>query len=323
MRNTTIGENQDFPATLYIRCYDGWMFGHLSPSFAGDVLLDMEVPPAILRCPIPTNYVSPMCTPPMGGEKKRSWRDKKLRLWHPGPRHGALQDASLEKKVRQALYRRLNADTGILAGVDIFLKETLNAVHHTRERVVEYGFAFRNISIDPPAQILIAGGARSPLSYMLSSLGYEVTVVDLDPYGLSHPNLNAITADLRTLPFIDGAFDVILCVSVIEHVGHSDGGGEGYPESSALKEFGRVLQYDGQLVLTTPIADEAALLNNGRVYDIERFQSALPELFEISNLQIYSRTDEIWQPSDKDNLSPFDGYSISNVLCTRLILENL
>lgn len=74
------------------------------------------------------------------------------------------------------------------------------------------------------------------------------------PYARVFPHRRYITADLATradarcdvagLPFRDGAFDLVLCTEVLEHVPDPD---------VALDELRRVLRPIGTLVLTTPL----------------------------------------------------------------------
>jgi SAM-dependent methyltransferase len=54
-----------------------------------------------------------------------------------------------------------------------------------------------------------------------------------------------IMADAYRLPFGDGAFDVVLCTEVLEHL---------HTPAAALAEMYRVLRPDGKLLLTTPFA---------------------------------------------------------------------
>jgi SAM-dependent methyltransferase len=60
------------------------------------------------------------------------------------------------------------------------------------------------------------------------------------------PNEHAhVLADAYRLPFDDGAFDVVLCAEVLEHM---------HTPALALAEMSRVLKAGGRLLLTTPFA---------------------------------------------------------------------
>jgi SAM-dependent methyltransferase len=84
--------------------------------------------------------------------------------------------------------------------------------------------------------LLAAAGARS------------ATGVDLDERTIAHaegrhPGAKFVRADVRQLPFEDGAFDLVVSFETIEHVRD--------PEA-VLDEFRRVLADDGLLIVSTP-----------------------------------------------------------------------
>ena len=77
------------------------------------------------------------------------------------------------------------------------------------------------------------------------------------------PALDLRVADARALPFADGTFDAIACVSVIEHVA-----GDG--DSVAMAEMWRVLRPGGVLHLTTNVAARAGQVRTAQpVYGLE------------------------------------------------------
>jgi SAM-dependent methyltransferase len=81
------------------------------------------------------------------------------------------------------------------------------------------------------------------------------TAIDLLPEEIAiwralDPDLDLGVADARALPFGDGSFDAIACVSVIEHVA-----GEG--DATAMAEMWRVLRPGGVLHLTTNVSARA------------------------------------------------------------------
>jgi SAM-dependent methyltransferase len=78
------------------------------------------------------------------------------------------------------------------------------------------------------------------------------TAIDLLPGEIAiwqalDPWLDLAVADARTLPYPDGSFDAVACVSVIEHVA-----GDG--DTAAMAEMWRVLRPGGVLRLTTNVS---------------------------------------------------------------------
>jgi SAM-dependent methyltransferase len=114
--------------------------------------------------------------------------------------------------------------------------------------------------------------------------------------------------DIRKTSYRDSFFDLIFCISTIEHIGRDN---DSYTsESSILEEEGdfkainemrRILAPKGKLVLTVPF---------GKAYDYGWFvqydDSRLQKLIKYSGLEVleedYFRYDEGWMEAGKDEL---------------------
>jgi ADP-heptose:LPS heptosyltransferase len=108
-------------------------------------------------------------------------------------------------------------------------------------------------------RILDAGGGRGALAFHLATLGHEVEVIDRDflwDHGgdeeierrfmqATPPNLRARHGGLHNLPVADESVDVVVCISVVEHLRE---------KATVLRELMRVLRPGGLLVLTFDIA---------------------------------------------------------------------
>lgn len=127
---------------------------------------------------------------------------------------------------------------------------------HQWSRQWEYPYAWERITSlardrRERLRVLDAGSGITFFPYTMNeSLGVEVVCVDGDDsLGATHRVLRERTgalvefvgADLRKLPQPDDHFDVIYCLSVLEHT-------QGYPE--ILLELRRVLRPGGTLVVT-------------------------------------------------------------------------
>ena len=137
---------------------------------------------------------------------------------------------------------------GLLAGV-------------TSERIAEYGFVARNLmSPRKRARILDIGSAGSELVQAISGFGSRWQVVGID---LAESGCDA-RVDARHAAFQDEAFDQVISVSTIEHVGlpHGDENGD----AKAMQEILRVLKRRGSAIVTVPYGKEGRRPEH-RVYD--------------------------------------------------------
>lgn len=83
----------------------------------------------------------------------------------------------------------------------------------------------------------------------LHRMGCRVNGVDVAPKTVAeacrrNPELHAVAADIRSLPFADGTFDVVYSGSTLDHF---DAAGE---IDRAIREIRRVLRPSGRLILT-------------------------------------------------------------------------
>jgi SAM-dependent methyltransferase len=82
-----------------------------------------------------------------------------------------------------------------------------------------------------------------PFTKELAQPGRTAVGVDLATFASDHGSALGCRADLHALPFPDAVFDVVISMSVVEHLAN--------PEQ-AFREFGRVLRPGGILVIQTP-----------------------------------------------------------------------
>jgi ubiquinone/menaquinone biosynthesis C-methylase UbiE len=93
---------------------------------------------------------------------------------------------------------------------------------------------------------LAAGTGEFAVQFAL--LGFRVVALDLDLPALRRgkdedaQDIKWIGGDATRLPFVDGAFDVVVCNSALEHIAE---------EERAVDEMQRVLKPGGRLILTT------------------------------------------------------------------------
>ena len=202
----------------------------------------------------------------------------------------------------------------------------LEAPAELDERAIEIPWALSRLG--GAERVLDLGTANAEPAYvaaLLAAAPRDFVAADLVPADV--PGLTSVVADVRDLPFPDRSFDLVLCVSTLEHVGRDNRvygveGDRGGGVDAALDELRRVLDRHGRLVVTVPcgepeerdwfVQDEPAGWNR-------RFLAAG---FAVREQETYERGPEGWRVVD-----PFDptgvryderGASASAVLCTEL-----
>jgi 2-polyprenyl-3-methyl-5-hydroxy-6-metoxy-1,4-benzoquinol methylase len=98
--------------------------------------------------------------------------------------------------------------------------------------------------------VLEVGATPGHLAYLLSRIGFDVSVVDLDPSRIHSEVKKEVEETYRcdvereTIPYDDNTFDAVLLAEVFEHLS--------VDPLHALSELRRVVKPDGRLFLTTP-----------------------------------------------------------------------
>lgn len=193
-------------------------------------------------------------------------------------------------------------------------------------RTVEYEFIMKNISFKG-RRILDVGSTGSLLPLKLAKQGYNVYSIDSREYHECHPNLTFVKGDILKYLFPDDFFDLVVCVSTIEHIGVGAYGDPQYEDGDkfAVKEFGRILKEGGTLLLTTPFSGEYRVLqwmsSYERIYDYNRLKS-LFEGWEIQLEEYYvPKKIKHWvKASRKEAEKSYKVYPRSNLIC--LMLRN-
>jgi len=126
------------------------------------------------------------------------------------------------------------------------------------ERPVEIPWCLARVHEDD--RVLDVGYAFAEPVY-LEALGTLGNVTGVDLVHADVPGIESVQADLRELPFRDGAFDVAIAISTLEHVGRDNtqyglGVEEGDSLDGALRELRRVAS---RVLVTVPTGDEELL----------------------------------------------------------------
>ncbi|HZR95181.1 MAG TPA: methyltransferase domain-containing protein [Gaiellaceae bacterium] len=168
----------------------------------------------------------------------------------------------------------------------------LRAPAASDERAIEIPWCLARF--DGEARVLDVGYAFAEPAWLagLVALGAD-GLVGVDLASADVPGLRSVVADVRELPFDDGSFELVYCVSTLEHVGRDndvyavDAPRDAEGDGAALRELRRVLADGGRLIVTVPAgADE----DHG--WQVVRTPSTWVERFERAGFVVFE--DELY-----------------------------
>lgn len=124
------------------------------------------------------------------------------------------------------------------------------------ERSVEYPYAMNQAAISNARRILDVGCGRSAWPAILTDCGYKVTAVDKihgywDKWFINRHHL-VITGDVTRGLNMDGEFDMVTCISVMEHI---------EDHQSAFANMMKMLRPGGILTITFPYNEDVFVEN--------------------------------------------------------------
>jgi len=168
------------------------------------------------------------------------------------------------------------------------------------ERAAEIPYVFRGLgNLGPGASILDVGATESTVALSLASLGYEVTALDPRPYPFSHPSLSIVVGTVECWEK-GGAFDAIVCLSTIEHIGLEAYGEKAQAEGADIVAMRRIFELTvpgGWLLLTTRFG-KANVDELQRTYDRADLDALLAG-WEVRDLSFLRRVDNAtWEVSE-------------------------
>ncbi|MBN1233578.1 MAG: class I SAM-dependent methyltransferase [Candidatus Coatesbacteria bacterium] len=150
-------------------------------------------------------------------------------------------------------------------------------------RAWEYCRTYEICGIEKGKKVLDCGGASSPIVFFAASEGASVTTIDLQKSLVKNTmkvsrimnwDIDPLVADMTEIPFKDETFDVVISISVLEHLPND-------VKTKALKEFRRVLKKGGIAGITF---DFGKSLNAKTEYDYQKhdqFHTPLQNVEEI------------------------------------------
>jgi SAM-dependent methyltransferase len=226
----------------------------------------------------------------------------------------------LRELTRSDEFKRLAAlDEALSGGRDTFLE----APPGMDERAIEIPWALARVR--PRDRVLDVGTAHAEPAYVAALLGRAQDVTGVDLADADVPGMRTVVTDVRDLPFEDGAFDLALCVSTLEHVGRdnrvygADEERDPHGAAEALEELRRVLAPQGKLVVTVPCGEPE---DHGWFVQLEpeAWNDAFLEAgFRVLEEEIYALGPDGWRAApDFDPRGVRYGPAANAVLCATL-----
>jgi 2-polyprenyl-3-methyl-5-hydroxy-6-metoxy-1,4-benzoquinol methylase len=127
------------------------------------------------------------------------------------------------------------------------------------ERPIEFAFVFRKLGEIYPRTVLDVGTGTTALPHLIRNCGFLVTatdnVRDYWPSGMQNRHYHVIDDDI-TQSRLEESFDLITCVSVLEHIAQAP---------DAVGNMFRLLNQNGHLILSFPYNERAYVRN---VYEL-------------------------------------------------------
>ena len=221
------------------------------------------------------------------------------------------------------------------------------------ERLIEYPWVWSRLP-EERCRVLDAGSTLN-FDYLITNpiiSNKDLYIITLfpEPQCFWKMGVSYVYADLRDNPFKDGYFDVVVCISTLEHVGMDTtmyAKNEQFRENEpvtvlrAIKEFNRILKPGGLLYITVPYGKHAShgfFQQFDAVLVQKVFEAFKGSLDEISYYQYFESG---WGLSEESKCSTceyfdihqtryFDNYSIKDydadyvaaaraVVCMKLI----
>jgi len=196
----------------------------------------------------------------------------------------------------------------------------LKAPAWSDERAVEIPWVLSRYAAE--SRVLDVGTAHAEQAYVegLRDIGAsELVTVDL-----AQPA--DVIADVRSLPFEDGHFELALCISTLEHVGRDnavygvDDARDDDGQEAALRELRRVLTNAGRLLLSVPTGE-----HEDHGWHLQRAPLEWIALFERSGFivfedELYLRTGDGWRTA---TLAEAEGARYGDVAAGAVLVAEL
>ncbi|MBU0879217.1 MAG: class I SAM-dependent methyltransferase [Patescibacteria group bacterium] len=190
----------------------------------------------------------------------------------------------------------------------ILLANLLEHQPPNSDRYQEYPWMLKNIKITS-GKILDVGSTASNMLYDFLPKEVEINSIDLNPKEITNKNIRFSIGDIRQTIYPENNFDVITCISTLEHIGvagryNSDDDQNG--DVKAMSEMKRILKPNGFLLITVPYGLRDVLPIN-KLYNKERLTKLLSDFSEVSIMyKKYQKKYGLWLTVNENEAAKTD-----------------
>lgn len=219
----------------------------------------------------------------------------------------------LEHILKLAGKRKVRLGSSILKFAACFVDYESEHLPPT-SRIVEHSYVFGKLMNMKVGKALDIGciARHNYISPTLAFNGWDVYGVDIrSEWQFHHPNFHFIQGDVREVPLKFDSFDVVTCVSTIEHIGLAGYYGNrketGMGDFQTMQKIRRILKPGGTLMLTVPYQYVYFQKPGARIYDMKRLTQLLSG-FKIVDKVIYLQ-------DKKGHWDVVDDTDVEGVIC--------
>lgn len=186
-------------------------------------------------------------------------------------------------------------------------------------RIVEHSYVFGKLMSMPKGKALDIGciARTNYISPSLAMNGWEVYGIDIrNEWQFHHPNFTFIQGDIREAKLESQSFDLVTCISTLEHIGLAGYYGNRVESQDgdfqAIERVKTLLKPNGKLILTVPYCKNYFVKPGARIYDMNRLTKML-DGFTIKDKVIYLQDENgDWNIVSNNTL-------LEGVICLELI----
>jgi len=169
------------------------------------------------------------------------------------------------------------------------------------DRYLEYPWMLENLKITS-GRLLDVGSTASNMLYDFLPKSVEINSIDLNSKEIKNDAIKFAVGDIRQTDYADDYFDLISCISTLEHIGvagryGSDADSAG--DAKAVEEMARILKPGGTLLVTVPYGSRDVLPLN-KLYNKERISELFRGFASVTiEYKKYFPQFHLWLPTDE------------------------